>query len=76
MRKKITQLPLIQWASSLQYPYSDIYFHNFVKQFFDLYDTALEKVIIEIQSRNLKKKTWIEKLSMRKQKKIYQKENY
>ena len=55
MIKKVTELPLIQWGdNALQHPSSDIYFHNFVKQYFELYDTALEKVSIEIESKNLK----------------------
>ena len=38
----------------LQHPSSDEYFHNFVKTFFEKYNTAFAKVSIEIESKNLK----------------------
>ena len=44
----------IQWDNVLQQPSSDIYFHNFVKTFFEIYHIAFAKVSIEIESKNLK----------------------
>ena len=34
---------------------SVIYFDNFIKRFFEVYDTAFAKVTIEIESKKLKK---------------------
>ena len=44
-------LKQMQWDNVLQHPTSDIYFHNFAKTFFELYDTALAKVSIKIESK-------------------------